>query len=245
MWASVGPRERERVGLVIEDPAAMCRVFLSALAAGVTVAPLSPATTDDELAGHTDALRLTALVTDRADTALGAAAADPAPAVYLLARDGLAKMAAGERAALILPTSGSSGRAKLVPLTEPQLLYVAGAVARHHGLQRGERGYSPLPLFHINGLVVGVLSALVSGASLVLDERFSAGTFWDAVAEHKVTWVNMVPAVLFLDTSTAHLRGYHHYPVTLIPALAELVHEHYRPIALVEGVTVYKLNPVG
>jgi len=53
-----------------------------------------------------------------------------------------------------------------------------------------------LPLFHINGLVVGVVSTLVAGSRLVLDRRFSARSFWAVVAEQEVTWLNLVPAII-------------------------------------------------
>ncbi|MST35222.1 AMP-binding protein, partial [Acidimicrobiaceae bacterium USS-CC1] len=102
----------------------------------------------------------------------------------------------GRGAALVLASSGTTGRPKLIPLTEAQLLHTARGVVCHHGFTGADRGYSPLPLFHINGLVVGVLASLVGGYPLVVDRRFSASTFWDVVAREGVTWVNLVPAIL-------------------------------------------------
>jgi acyl-CoA synthetase (AMP-forming)/AMP-acid ligase II len=99
-------------------------------------------------------------------------------------------------AALVMTSSGTTGPPKAIPLSEGQLLHVAGQVAAHHRLGADDRGYCPLPLFHINALVVGVLSTLVAGGSLVLDARFSARSFWDVVDRHDVTWLNLVPAIL-------------------------------------------------
>jgi acyl-CoA synthetase (AMP-forming)/AMP-acid ligase II len=99
-------------------------------------------------------------------------------------------------AALIMASSGTTGPRKIIPLSEAQLLGTATAVARHHRLTPDDRGYCPLPLFHINGLVVGVLSTLVAGSTLVLDCRFSRSRFWAVAAAHDVTWLNLVPAII-------------------------------------------------
>jgi len=99
-------------------------------------------------------------------------------------------------AALLMTSSGTTGPPKTIPLTERQLLYVAGQVAAHHQLGAGDRGYCPLPLFHINAIVVGVLSTLVAGSSLVLDGRFSARSCWETVDGHGATWLNLVPAII-------------------------------------------------
>jgi len=99
-------------------------------------------------------------------------------------------------AALIMASSGTTGPRKIIPLSEAQLLGTAAAVARHHRLTPDDRGYCPLPLFHINGLVVGVLSTLVAGSTMVLDSRFSRSRFWAIAAAHDVTWLNLVPAII-------------------------------------------------
>ena len=99
-------------------------------------------------------------------------------------------------AAVIMASSGTTGRPKVIPLTEAQLLHTARAIVGHHRFGPDDRGYCPLPLFHINGLVVGVLSTLVAGSTLVVDARFSRRAFWSTVADHDVTWINAVPAII-------------------------------------------------
>jgi 4-amino-4-deoxy-L-arabinose transferase-like glycosyltransferase len=49
------------------------------------------------------------------------------------------------------------------------------------------------------------------------------------------------PPRLFLDTSTGDVRDYEHYPLRLVPAVAAFVHQNYRPLGKVEGVTIYRL----
>ena len=97
---------------------------------------------------------------------------------------------------MILSSSGTTGTPKVIPLAERQLLYVAGKVAEHHRLNGNERGYNPLPLFHVNAEVVGLLSTLVAGSSLVLDPKFHRTGFWELVDHWDVTWINAVPAIL-------------------------------------------------
>jgi acyl-CoA synthetase (AMP-forming)/AMP-acid ligase II len=97
---------------------------------------------------------------------------------------------------VLLTSSGTTGRPKGIGLSEWQLLHAARRVARHHRFGPGERGYNPLPLFHVNAQVMGLLATLVSGASLVLDRRFEPDAYWDRVARWSPTWLNTVPAVL-------------------------------------------------
>ncbi|HEY0259595.1 MAG TPA: AMP-binding protein [Lacisediminihabitans sp.] len=98
--------------------------------------------------------------------------------------------------AALLFTSGSTGEPKGVLLPEDQLLFVARAVARHNRLVPSDRGYNPLPLFHVNAEVVGLLATLVAGATLVLDRRFHRTGFWELLRDRRVTWLNAVPAML-------------------------------------------------
>jgi acyl-CoA synthetase (AMP-forming)/AMP-acid ligase II len=53
-------------------------------------------------------------------------------------------------------------------------------------------------LFHVNAQVVGILSTLVAGASLVVEDRFRRSEFWATAEELAVTWLNLVPAILGL-----------------------------------------------
>jgi len=112
------------------------------------------------------------------------------------ARRGTATGVSAAGVAALLPTSGTTGQPKLVPLAESQLLMAAGRIAAHHALTPLDRGYSPLPLFHVNAQVVGILATFVAGASLVVDDRFHASRFWVAAEQFQVSWLNLVPAIL-------------------------------------------------
>jgi acyl-CoA synthetase (AMP-forming)/AMP-acid ligase II len=208
---ALASQPESRVGLAITDPLAAAAAFLGALGAGVLIAPLDGAAPPAQLLHQADDLALSALVTDNTDNTdnTDAALADSASASGLdvwmatgsdLAlgqpRRGAGRPRARGRAAVIMATSGTTGRPKIVPLTERQLVSVAQAVAAHHGISDDDRGYCPLPLFHINALVVGVLSTLVADSTLVVDRRFSRRSFWATVAQHGVTWLNLVPPII-------------------------------------------------
>jgi oxalate---CoA ligase len=189
------------VALRVASPVAFCRAYLAGLAAGVCVAPIDPRSTAEELAGMLEFLQAADVVVD--DEEAAAQLAGSGVTAWITSADGLRRSHRGTVARLgaqgiaaLLPTSGTTGRPKLVPLAEGQLLRVAALVATHHGLTAQDRGYSPLPLFHVNAQVVGVLSTLVTGGSLVVDDRFHGSRFWAAADELTVTWLNLVPAIL-------------------------------------------------
>jgi acyl-CoA synthetase (AMP-forming)/AMP-acid ligase II len=188
-----------RVGLLIADPLAMIGAYLAALAAGVTVAPLNADGAAPERLRQARALGLAAVVTDDPALRVGELPCwvldGPSPRPPQSGPATGAGAPAGA-AAVILASSGTTGTPKIIPLTEAQLLHTAGALVAHHELSAADRGYCPLPLFHINALVVGVLGTVVSGASLVVDRRFSASGFWRGIDRHGVTWLNLVPAII-------------------------------------------------
>jgi acyl-CoA synthetase (AMP-forming)/AMP-acid ligase II len=191
-----------RVGLLVGDPLAFSTWFLCGLAFGVWVAPLDP-TVSVLNAEHVDdrvrVLSLDAVLSDR-DAPEGtsvrwvnvgrAAAAPPAPAARPVAPG------ASGGGGVLLSSSGTTGAPKVMALPEAQLLGTARLIAAHNGLTSEDRGLNPLPLWHVNAEVVGLLATLVAGASLVLDDRFHRTGFWKIVDEFEVTWINAVPAII-------------------------------------------------
>lgn len=193
------------VGLVLSEPTSFCGAYLAALANETPVAPLDPNSTADELAERASVLALSDVIGDRLADDRRAALVDAGARVWTLESARLRLVEGGTEwrsppvpatSSVVLATSGSTGRPKLVGLDEEQLFYVAGQVVAHHGLGRDDRGYCPLPLFHVNGQVVGVLSTLVAGASLIVEERFSRDWFWPVADGWGATWLNLVPAIL-------------------------------------------------
>ena len=97
--------------------------------------------------------------------------------------------------ALVLHTSGTTSRPKQVPLSQGNLM----ASARHVGaalqLGRNDRCLNVMPLFHIHGLVAGLLAPLASGGSTVCTPTFEATSFLEWLERWQPTWFTCVPTM--------------------------------------------------
>lgn len=121
--------------------------------------------------------------------------------------EGLSLYTAGEGAAplhdlsaeddaLLMYTSGTTGRPKGVVHTHASLLAGGWTVTIAHELTPDDRGFGVLPFYHINGLCVSVIGSLVSGGSLAMVPRFSASRFWRQAEEGGITWFSVVPTII-------------------------------------------------
>ena len=98
--------------------------------------------------------------------------------------------------ALLMYTSGTTGRPKGVLHGHASLLAGGWTTALAHGLAPRDRGLCVLPVYHINALCVSVMSTLVAGGSLCVAPRFSATSFWGDAGRHGVTWFSVVPTIV-------------------------------------------------
>ena len=97
---------------------------------------------------------------------------------------------------LLMYTSGTTGQPKGVVHTHASLLAGGWTAAIAHNLTPLDRGFCVLPIYHINGLCVTLMGALVSGGSLAMTSRFSASRFWQQAQTSKVTWFSVVPTII-------------------------------------------------
>jgi len=110
---------------------------------------------------------------------------------------------------LIVYTSGTTGAPKGVVLEQSNLLADAESIAAWHRFGPEDRAMCVLPIHHVNGTVVTLVTPLFSGGSVVLNHRFHAMKFWQILAEERCTWVSVVPTVLaFLCERRADLSVY-------------------------------------
>jgi acyl-CoA synthetase (AMP-forming)/AMP-acid ligase II len=198
VFSSKGLHDGDRVGLLVSDPLDFGTCFVSALSYGLWVAPLDP--TLDYLSGRTlddrvTRLHLNAIVSDRD-------APEALSTTWIDLRDDVAHNTLGDQTpspksgGVILATSGTTGTPKIMALPIAQLIYTADLIARHNELTTDDRGFNPLPLWHVNAEVVALLASFLSGSSLVLDDRFHRTDFWPLMDRLEVTWINAVPAII-------------------------------------------------
>ena len=203
MLGASGIDEGSTVGLVISDPIDFSVAFLGTMAAGRWAAPLDPDMPAHGPGGLRKALERVGadvVFADRsAPDGIDVGWVDIGGAVRE-AHEGFSGLRAsgnrGGAGGAVLASSGTTGVPKVIPLPQQQLLQTARNVAAHHRLTPNDRGFNSLPLFHINAEVVGLLSTLVAGSTLVLDDRFHRTNFWNLMGERRITWINAVPAII-------------------------------------------------
>lgn len=101
-----------------------------------------------------------------------------------------------EDEALLVYTSGTTGVPKGVQLSQYNLLVDAWAIADWHALTHDQCMMCVLPIHHVNGIVVTLLTTIYAGARLVLNRGFRAHVFWRRIAEERVQVVSVVPTLL-------------------------------------------------
>jgi long-chain acyl-CoA synthetase len=97
--------------------------------------------------------------------------------------------------ALLIYTSGTTGRPKGVMLDHANLNAMCGAVIDGFKLTPDDHSLLILPLFHVNGIVVGTLSPLLAGGRATIAGRFKVDTFFDRMEQTRATYFSAVPTI--------------------------------------------------
>jgi acyl-CoA synthetase (AMP-forming)/AMP-acid ligase II len=203
----------DRLALVLPNGPEAASAFV-AIGCGATTAPLNPAYKADEFDFYLADLGARALViAEGMDSPARAVAASRGIAVIsLLPGDtagdfslrpesplsgaaALPGMAAAEDIALVLHTSGTTSRPKIVPLRQANVTASAGNVGRALALTPEDCCLNIMPLFHIHGLIAATLSSLAAGASVCCAPGFNAFKFFGWLDEVRPSWVTAVPTM--------------------------------------------------
>ncbi len=212
---ALGIGRNDRVALVLPNGPAMASAFL-AVASCATAAPLNPGYRADEFEFYLNDLRAKALIVERGidSPAIEVArklgvrlielvdnAAAPAGWFELAAVDAAPTQqcqsgcAQTDDIALILHTSGTTSRPKIVPLAQRNLCASAQNIRATLAFTTADRGLNVMPLFHIHGLMAGLLAPLAAGSSVFCTPGFNALKFFAWMSEAKPTWYTAVPTM--------------------------------------------------
>lgn len=161
---------------------------------------------------------------------------------------------------LFLHTSGTTSRPKGVPLTQLNLASSVQNIKSVYKLTESDSTVIVLPLFHVHGLLAGLLSSLGAGAAVTLPAagRFSASTFWSDMLEYNATWYTAVPTIhqIILDRHLSDpkpvypkLRFIRSCSASLAPVILARLEEAFRaPVleayAMTEAAHLMASNPL-
>ncbi len=98
--------------------------------------------------------------------------------------------------ALLVYTSGTTGSPKGVILSQYNLLVDAQGIGQWQAITGNQRMMCVLPIHHVNGIVVTIITPLYVGGSTVLNRRFSVSRFWERIVREGVNVVSVVPTLL-------------------------------------------------
>ena len=203
----------DRVAIVLPNGSEMATAFLC-VASAATSAPLNPAYKQDEFEFYLEDIKAKALIVEagsdspaiRAAEKLGVALLTLIPERQVGAgafelsgsplgaaiRPGPAKP---DDVALILHTSGTTSRPKIVPLHHANIWTSARNIAASLELSENDRALNVMPLFHIHGLIAGLCAPLSRGGSVFCTPGFNALKFFAEMEEARPTWYTAVPTM--------------------------------------------------
>jgi oxalate---CoA ligase len=204
--AGLGPGDR--IAIVLPNGPEMALALLAAMSVGCA-APLNPKYREEEFRFYLDDLHAAALVTDGQAPAARAAAPSATIAIGvegeglsidLEAQGGLAGRSVAERPtaddeALVLHTSGTTSRPKIVPLRQRNLARSARNIAASLHLTAADRALTIMPLFHVHGIMAGLLAPLSAGGSVVCTPGFDGFKFHRWLDDLRPTYYTAVPTM--------------------------------------------------
>ncbi|MDO9316396.1 MAG: acyl--CoA ligase [Burkholderiaceae bacterium] len=213
---SLGVGRGDRVAIVLDNGPEMACCFL-ACAAGTASAPLNPAYRTEEFDFFLTDLHARALIVERgsASPAIDVATkigvriidlvvADGAPAGQFTLEPRTVSETPSARhggdsdcgdTALVLHTSGTTSRPKIVPLSVGNLCASAANIRETLQFRPTDIGLNIMPLFHIHGLIAGVLAPLSAGSQVFCTPGFNALKFFAWMDEAQPTWYTAVPTM--------------------------------------------------
>jgi acyl-CoA synthetase (AMP-forming)/AMP-acid ligase II/acyl carrier protein len=195
-------RREDRIAILLPDGARLCVAFLG-LSCHCIAAPLNPAASLPDLLSWLEDLEPRAILVGEGSPSAALEAAEKI-GLPLIHFEDIAVPIHGttpsihpeprpEDVALILHTSGTTAKAKMVPLTHGNLMRSASNIADALKLRPEDLCLNVMPMFHIHGIVACLLAPLVSGGRVLVSEGIDATRFFRFLKARKATWYSAVP----------------------------------------------------
>ncbi len=211
---AMGIGRGDRVGMVLPNGPEMAAAFI-AVACGATTAPLNAAYRADEFEFYLSDLNAKALVIQQGmeSPARAVAAARGIPIIELIPASTAAGaftlapeaplsgtptqpgFAGAQDVALVLHTSGTTSRPKIVPLRHINVTASAYHIGEMLALTPSDACLNIMPLFHIHGLIAAVLSSIAAGGAVSCTPGFNAFRFFAQFDEVRPSWFTAVPTM--------------------------------------------------
>ena len=213
---AMGVGRNDRVAIVLNNGPDMASCYM-ACAAGTTSAPLNPAYRAEEFEFYLSDLNAKALIVEQGSVspAVEVARRLDVPVIDLVAGDAAGRFSLVRRDAvpadaapaarggmsdasdigMVLHTSGTTSRPKIVPLSVANLAASAAHIRETLQFHAGDIGLNIMPLFHIHGLIAGVLAPLSAGSQVFCTPGFNALKFFGWMEEARPTWYTAVPTM--------------------------------------------------
>ncbi|KAL7204172.1 hypothetical protein ACSBR2_017275 [Camellia fascicularis] len=278
---SAGVMPGDVVALTFPNTVEFIIMFLAVIRVRATAAPLNSAYTSDEFEFYLSDSESKLLITSKEGNERAQAAASKLKITHVTAAlpqadsevslsssthselnlDSVSKIInQPSDTALFLHTSGTTSRPKGVPLTQINLASSVQNIKSVYKLTESDSTVIVLPLFHVHGLIAGLLSSLGAGAAVTLPAagRFSASTFWSDMNNYKATWYTAVPTIhqIVLDRHFSKpepaypkLRFIRSCSASLAPAILSRLEEAFgAPVleayAMTEATHLMSSNPL-
>ncbi len=200
------PGQRPRIGIVLSNGPLMATALLGAAVAGVAM-PFNPGYTLAEFEAYFKDTRPDFLLVDMNEQGPATVAAAATGLLVVRIRPDMTlsqirfsgdslPVPQPDDVALVLLTSGSTGRAKSVPLTHRNVCTSARDVSRSMALSSTDRCLAMWEQYHVGGLVDLLLAPLASGGTVICTKGFNAEEFYRLLGVAKPTWFQVVPTTL-------------------------------------------------
>jgi oxalate---CoA ligase len=256
----------DRVAIVLPNGPEMATAFLSVAFAAAS-APLNPAYRQDEFEFYLEDLKAKALIVEEGSVSPAVRAAEKlgvrlltlmperengAGAFWLHGSPLGAAIRPGPAephdVALILHTSGTTSRPKIVPLTQGNIWTSARNVAASLELSANDRALNVMSLFHLYGLIAGLSAPLSRGGAVFCTAGFNALKFFAEMEEAKPTWYTAVPTMhqTILTRAGRHKEVIARHPLRFVRSsssslpptvIGELEAAFYCPVIEAYGMT--------